>query len=630
MPCPGRMGAGAARAASARQGVASRPLGASANAAVEIPQPGSRRRARVPIVKSVPEHMCADDHLAVSPSAPAAWLDLDPGWLFDGIRDAVVVADAETARVVLWNPAAAELFGYAAADALLLHLPDLVDDLLETPQWSATLAGTAARQTVELFGRRKSGDDVYVELTLSRLQSAGGRGHVLAVVRDVTERRQAEEERMERVRERIAEEHVAAANRRLAVLAEASRLLDASLDYERTLQEVARVAVRTLADWCIVHLLQADGTIGWLALAHGDPAKEALARELQERYPATEGVARVLRTGLSEMYGDVGSEHDREARAHDAEHLRMLRELDSRSVMIVPLVARGHMLGAVSLISTSADRMYDAADLAIAEELARRCGQAVDNARLHQDATSAVKARDRFVSIASHELRTPIARVKGYAEMLLAAHSDGDLTDEMLRRSVQRIDSASDRLAGLVRDLLDVSRITAGNLPLRLRSVDVTELVREVVGRYQEHLSGTASGVLLLDIAATPVSVFADPERLEQVLTNLLDNAVKYSPDGPELTVRLQPKARGVLLEVSDRGIGLPPATADRIFEPFSRAANAEERQITGMGLGLYICRNIVEQHHGRIWAKSEGEGAGTTMCVWLPEPSAGSVSIAA
>jgi signal transduction histidine kinase len=123
--------------------------------------------------------------------------------------------------------------------------------------------------------------------------------------------------------------------------------------------------------------------------------------------------------------------------------------------------------------------------------------------------------------------------------------------------------------------------------------------------------------------------VAADPDRIEQVLTNLLDNAVKYSPEGAELLVRLQPKARGVLLEVQDRGIGLPPGAAERIFEPFSRASNAEERQITGMGLGLYICRNIVEQHRGRIWASSQGEGRGVLMSVWLPQPGAATQPVA-
>jgi signal transduction histidine kinase len=206
--------------------------------------------------------------------------------------------------------------------------------------------------------------------------------------------------------------------------------------------------------------------------------------------------------------------------------------------------------------------------------------------------------------------------------MLLAAHTDGDLTDAMLVKGLTRIDNASDRLTGLVRDLLDVSRMTAGSLPLRPRVLDLTELVRDVVSRYQEQLTD-GPGHLLLDIVGTPAPIEADPERIEQVLTNLLDNAVKYSPDGPELRVRLQPKARGVLLEVQDRGIGLPPEAAERIFQPFSRATNAEARQITGMGLGLYICRNIIEQHHGRIWARSNGEGTGTQVSVWLPERTA-------
>src|SRR5262249_26581931 len=160
-------------------------------------------------------------------------------------------------------------------------------------------------------------------------------------------------------------------------------------------------------------------------------------------------------------------------------------------VMIMPLAARGRMLGALSLISTQVGRRYGAADLTIAEALARRCAQAVDNARLHQEAQAALRARDRFVSIASHELRTPIARVKGDAEMRLAAHADGDLDDQMLQRSLRRIDNASDRLTALVRDLLDVSRISVGNMPLRPRLVDLTDLVRDVVSRYQEQLSGS-------------------------------------------------------------------------------------------------------------------------------------------
>jgi PAS domain S-box-containing protein len=564
--------------------------------------------------------MISSNKHGLSETTTDGWLNLGPGWLFASIRDAVVVVEPDSGRIVLWNPAATELFGYELATILGRPLHDVITDLEHTPQWQAVNEGVGPRDPFELFARHDRGSQVCVELTLSRLESPSDGVFIVAVIRDVSERRQSEQERFERIQEQAARDELAAGQRRTAVLADASRLLDASLDYAATLQEVARVAVRTLADWCIIHLLDGDGSIRWLALAHGDPAKEAVARELQARYPATEGVARVLKTGQPEFYPHI-PEAQRLARARDPEHLRMLQELDSRSVMIVPLAARGRMLGAVSLISTQVGRTYGEADLAIAEELARRCAHAVDNARVHQEAQVALKARDRFVQIASHELRTPIARVKGYAEMLLAAYTDGDLNNDMLERSLKRIDHASDRLTNLVRDLLDVSRMSAGTLPLRLRPLDISELVRDVATRYQEQLAD--GGHLAIDIVGAPGFVSGDPDRLEQVLTNLLDNAVKYSPDGANLLVRLQPKARGVLLEIQDHGIGLPAGAAERIFEPFSRASNAEIRQITGMGLGLFICRNIVEQHRGRIWATSKGEGQGVLMSVWLPQPSA-------
>ncbi|HYY88156.1 MAG TPA: histidine kinase dimerization/phospho-acceptor domain-containing protein, partial [Chloroflexota bacterium] len=397
------------------------------------------------------------------------WLDLGSGWLFASIRDAVLVVDAQTGGIVLSNPAATDLFGHSADELRERSIELVVPDLRLMPQWETLLAGPAPADTILVFGEHRDGTEVSVELTLTRLESpTDGRLFLVAVMRDITERRLAEEERIGRIREHAAQQESAAAQRRLEVLAEASRLLDASLDYEATLQEVARVAASTLADWCIVHLLEADGSIRWLAVAHGDPDKEAVARELHRRYPATldrrQGVGRVLSTGETEVYARI-PESQRMARARDPEHLRLLRALGSCSSMIVPLSTRGRMLGALSLISSRPDRHYDKNDVATAEELARRCAQAVDNARLHQEAQTALRAREQFVSIASHELRTPIARVKGYAEMLLAAHADGELDDELLVRSLRRIDTASERLAGLVRDLLDVSRMTSGGLP---------------------------------------------------------------------------------------------------------------------------------------------------------------------
>jgi PAS domain S-box-containing protein len=548
---------------------------------------------------------------------PVGWLGLGSGWLFSSIRDAVLVLDAASGQVALANPAAAELFGCGAPEQLIGQtIDELIPEVRRQPAWDDLRAGPAPAATLSLTARANTGTHLAVELTLGRVEtpSVSHRQHLVAVVRDLTQRRMAE-----------AVAHEQAAHRRLAVLAEASQLLDASLDYAATLQEVARVAASTLADWCIVHLLEPDGSIRWLAVAHGDPEKEALARELQRRYPASldtrTGVGRVLCTGQAEIYTHI-PDADRVARARDPEHLRLLQALGSRSSMILPLAVRGRMLGALSLISSRAERHYSPTDLVIAEELARRCAHAVENARLHQEAQTALRAREHFVAVASHELRTPIARVKGYAEMLQTAHADGNLPPELLERGLQRIEDASDRLTALVRDLLDVSRMSSGSLPLRPRELDVVGVLRGVVARCQEQIG--SSGHALLDIVGAPPSVTGDPDRLEQVFQNLLENAIKYSPEGAELRVRVQSKAGGVLIEVQDRGMGLPDGATERIFEPFGRAPNAQERQIQGMGLGLYICRNIVEQHRGRIWARSDGEGQGTVVTVWLPQAGPG------
>jgi PAS domain S-box-containing protein len=546
-------------------------------------------------------------------TSPVGWLDLGSGWLFSSIRDGVLVLDAASGQVALANPAAFELFASGTPDQLIGQAIDqLIPGLRQQPAWEALRAGPAPAETLTLEARATSGTPLSAELTLGRVDTPGfgDRQYLVAVVRDITERRQAEDAA-----------HEEAAQRRLAVLAEASQLLDASLDYEATLQEVARVAASTLADWCIVHLLEPDGSIRWLAVAHGDPEKEAVARELQRRYPASldtrTGVGRVLCTGQAEIYTHI-PDADRVARARDPEHLRLLQVLGSRSSMILPLAVRGRMLGALSLISSRSNRHYSPTDLVIAEELARRCAHAVENARLHQEAQTALRAREHFVAVASHELRTPIARVKGYAEMLQTAHADGTLPPELLERGLQRIEDASDRLTALVRDLLDVSRMSSGALPLRPRELDIVDLLRDLVSRSQEQIG--PHGRALLDILGAPPHVTGDPDRLEQVFQNLLDNAIKYSPEGADVRVRVQSKAGGVLIELQDRGIGLPNDTAERIFEPFGRAPNAQERQIQGMGLGLYICRNIVEQHRGRIWARSDGEGHGTLVTVWLPQ----------
>lgn len=245
------------------------------------------------------------------------------------------------------------------------------------------------------------------------------------------------------------------------------------------------------------------------------------------------------------------------------------------------------------------------------------CGYEVtDQVLARQQAEDAVRARDEFLSIASHELRNPIATVKGYAQLLRRTSDRGRLDSEQIALQTRTIDEASGRLAVLVDDLLDVSRLRSGQFPLRPQPMDLAALVSEIAGREQFAIDGRHPRVTG---AAESCSVVADPDRIQQILVNLIDNAVKYSPDGGQIDVMLSWDERQVLVQVRDQGIGLPEGAVERIFEPFGRAANAAVRNLPGMGLGLYICRQIAEAHAGRLWAESAGDGHGTTMFLKLP-----------
>ena len=229
-------------------------------------------------------------------------------------------------------------------------------------------------------------------------------------------------------------------------------------------------------------------------------------------------------------------------------------------------------------------------------------------------AEEAVRAREEFLSIASHELRNPVAVLSGTAQLLRRARANGRLTDDRLGSYLEALERAGAHLAVLTNDLLDVSRLQRGELPLRPESTDVAELLRDIVRRseWPDHR-------ITLETAEGQLDAVIDVHRIRQVVTNLLENAVKYSPSADEVRMYLSRDDGGFLVEVQDFGIGLPPNTANTIFTPFQRTRNAAEAGIPGLGLGLFIARHIAEQHGGRLWARSEGEGYGAVMSLWLP-----------
>jgi signal transduction histidine kinase len=241
--------------------------------------------------------------------------------------------------------------------------------------------------------------------------------------------------------------------------------------------------------------------------------------------------------------------------------------------------------------------------------------------RLYAAAQDAIRARDDFLSIAAHELRTPMTALRGVAQLLLRAQERGQLDTQRLERHLGTLVAQSERLATLTDDLLDVSRLRTGRLALHPQLLDLGAYVASNLERYREVVGAASHTLRLRHEPSCPVAV--DPDRLEQVLGNILDNAAKYSPGGSSINLLIQPATddgrAGVLLSVTDQGIGLVPGSEAAIFEPFGRAPNATRRQIPGMGLGLHISREIVQRHGGRMWAASPGEEQGTTLYVWLP-----------
>jgi PAS domain S-box-containing protein len=408
-----------------------------------------------------------------------------------------------------------------------------------------------------------------------------------------------------------------AAGRRASYLSGATTALSSSLDYEKTLEAVARLAVPDIADWCAVDILSESDEIKRLAVAHVDPAKVEWANQLQQRYPqdaqSPTGVPAVIRTGRPELYSEVPDEM-LVAAARDEEHLRILRDLGIDSVMIVPLSAQGHAFGAITFVLTGSDRRYDETDLSFAMELARRASLAVENARLYRQAREANRLKDEFLATLSHELRTPLTAILGWATLL----KTDKLDEQVAMRAVEVIERNARAQKQIIEDVLDVSSIITGKLRFELRPVEVWTLVRDAVESVRP--AAEAKG-LRLYVALDPEVglVSADPDRLQQVVWNLLTNAAKFTPEGGSIEVRLRREDRAAVISVKDTGQGIAPDFLPYVFDRFRQADMGTTRKHGGLGLGLAIARHMVELHGGTIRAESAGEGHGATFIVWLP-----------
>ena len=405
--------------------------------------------------------------------------------------------------------------------------------------------------------------------------------------------------------------------RQALFLARAAAALASSLDYGQTLKTLAQLAVPHIADWCAIDMLRTDGDAEPLALAHVDPARVQLAEDYRRQYPQSKdtpsGLWSVLRSGRSERVEHLTLPMIDAAPISD-DHRRAILALNITSYMIVPLRTRQGTVGAITFVSAESGRHYRDADLRFAETVADRAAVAIENAWAFSEARSASQLKDDFLATLSHELRTPLNAIVGYSRMLRS----GAVTDDRRDHAIEVIERNAQALTQIVEDILDVSRIIAGKLRLKMVPVDPHRLAADAGATVAPAAQAKNIALRCTVEPDTPV-LTGDADRLQQVCWNLLTNAVKFTAPGGSIDFTIRHAGDAVEFHVRDSGRGIPAEAVPFIFERFRQADARMSRDHGGLGLGLSIARSIVEMHGGTIVAESGGEGRGATFTVRLP-----------
>lgn len=459
------------------------------------------------------------------------------------------------------------------------------------------------------------GQSQSISMSATPLHEEGRITGVVVTFRDTTERRSLEAELKKQAE-------------RAQILADASAFFLSNIDPVWVTQAVSERVAEVLGDWAAVILRQRDSKeLKVASIYHCDMTSLGLAWSYIYRQPLSIGdgvFGQVVASGVPSLVRDVGSaaaglSGKEDVTSYHAPSMRLT------SLLVLPLRTRREVLGALVIAANTEERAMSDEDLPLAEMLAERASLAIENAKLYTEQVDArrkvedlSRLKDEFLSIASHELRTPVTSIKGYTQLAKTLIREGDLTtsEEYLDIALDQID----RMSRLILELLDVSRIETGRLEIRREPIPWSQFVREVVHR---HHTAVGDRRFHLNVPPETMIVTGDRDRLEQVLGNLLENAVKYSPEGSEIAVSVENREENVVTAICDRGIGIPPDELSMVFERFHRGRKVSSTNYGGLGLGLYITRQIVERHGGTIWVESK-EGSGTTFSFSLPGVPAG------
>jgi len=434
--------------------------------------------------------------------------------------------------------------------------------------------------------------------------------------RDVTSRRRAEEQAHALAREQAARAEAENSQRRSSLLAEASRVLSASFDYQTTLAALVQLAVPAIADYCALDIVEANDSFNRIGEAHIDPSKSQLLREVATfpRSALTDShpLIRVMTTGEPVLEAEVTPAFIRMSFAAESQR-KVVEALGPRSLICVPLASSGPPLGALTLVtSDSSGRRFTIPDLSLAADLARRAAIVVEHARLFNQAQEATQARDDVLAVVAHDLRNPLNTVTMAVSLMLESTPEDRVQE---RRQVEIVRRAADRMNRMIQDLLEVKRMDSGRLSIDAKPEKPGDLINDTLDMLRPLATGSTIRLEANIEDGLPL-VLADSSRIQQVLSNIVGNAVKFTPRNGRITVCAELIDRGeVRFGVIDTGPGIPAEQLPHIFGRFWQARKTDRR---GIGLGLAIAKGIVEAHNGRIWVESH-VGLGSTFYFTLP-----------
>jgi PAS domain S-box-containing protein len=453
----------------------------------------------------------------------------------------------------------------------------------------------------ETVGRKSDGTSFYKEMSISQMSHGG----LVCVIRDISDTKRATESQR--------------------ILDIAVHSLGSSLDYRKTLESFAQVVIGTIAEWCVIDILEADHSITRVLALHRDSEQsgrmEALLTLAQGNLQGSHRKAMIMKTGTSFIYPDEASLLAEPFL--QSESIKLHQELKAGSALVVPLIAHGKTLGAITMVRSREETAYRREDLILAEELAQRAAIFIDNARLYEKAQNAITARNDFVAMVSHDLKNPLSAILlNTAFILRNFRRDPEITnkDRHLQKQIEALDRSAQRMNSLIADFLDLARIESGKLVVEKRGYRVQSLIHDAI-EMMTPLALEKSIDLTRTSEIVAFSAFFDRERLFQVLSNLLGNAIKFTPPGGQVRIGVYLDAHvnsgELVFVIQDSGPGIPGHQRPHIFD---RYWQAQDNYRGSAGLGLSICKGIVEAHGGRIWVESS-PGEGSTFCFSIPHP---------